>query len=373
VFSAPDYPQFQPVDEPRHNNRASVLRLRPNNPADYEIITFSAVPRPAACPFYDMSAPGSDDEMMLTECAAAASDVSEHGSLSGASDASDFLAASLSDAPNEARSPCSLGPAPGAPERSASEICNQNQSDGWELSNHRAVQGSGVPPVNASEAPAQGLHLHFEIASPGRGRAESAPVESPHAGTQTEAQAVLSKTPLDGCRHPANLLPEPVDCAFRLDGVEAVRSPSKEVLKREPAETQQMQSTLSAADEGVLVPDGRPPHTLLEADERQALAKQSPHEGTTALAPEFAQRCVEAGTGPGASLDSQTDANCEPAKAEVAGGVEEMLPQSLAGGVVASRTEDCPHLSGGDARTGGPLPAEHHSIEEERAWPQQPL
>jgi len=68
VFSAPDYPQFQ--EEPaaeRYNNAASVLRLLPPTYAAYDVITYSAVPRPAATCFYEMVAPGSDDEMVAGE------------------------------------------------------------------------------------------------------------------------------------------------------------------------------------------------------------------------------------------------------------------------------------------------------------------
>jgi hypothetical protein len=62
VFSAPDYPQFQ-ADDVRFNNTASVLRLKPDNYTDYDVVTYSAVSRPPARCFYDLATPGSDSEL----------------------------------------------------------------------------------------------------------------------------------------------------------------------------------------------------------------------------------------------------------------------------------------------------------------------
>ena len=48
VFSAPDYPQFQPTNEDRFNNLGAVAILRGNHD-DYtvpEMVEYSAAPRP---------------------------------------------------------------------------------------------------------------------------------------------------------------------------------------------------------------------------------------------------------------------------------------------------------------------------------------
>ena len=48
VFSAPDYPQFQPSQEDRFNNLGAVAVLRGShdNYASPEMIEYTAVPRP---------------------------------------------------------------------------------------------------------------------------------------------------------------------------------------------------------------------------------------------------------------------------------------------------------------------------------------
>ena len=89
MFSAPDYPQFKPPDEMRSSNRASVLRLAAADLTRYDVVTFSAAPRPAGGEaFYDTSAPGSDDEMML---GGEGGPASEATTASGITDASEGL------------------------------------------------------------------------------------------------------------------------------------------------------------------------------------------------------------------------------------------------------------------------------------------
>lgn len=48
VFSAPDYPQFQPANEDRFNNQGAVAVLRSSHDSftSPEIVEYSAVPRP---------------------------------------------------------------------------------------------------------------------------------------------------------------------------------------------------------------------------------------------------------------------------------------------------------------------------------------
>lgn len=48
VFSAPDYPQFQPINEDRFNNLGAVAVLRGShgNYTSPELVEYSAVPRP---------------------------------------------------------------------------------------------------------------------------------------------------------------------------------------------------------------------------------------------------------------------------------------------------------------------------------------
>lgn len=88
MFSAPDYPQFRAPDETRGGNRASVLRLAAADPACYEVVTFSAAPRPpGGQAFYDTSAPGSDDEMALGGEGAAPSEASTASAVTDASEA----------------------------------------------------------------------------------------------------------------------------------------------------------------------------------------------------------------------------------------------------------------------------------------------
>lgn len=56
VCSAPDYPQFQPPDEARINNKAAVAVLRAPTWCEPEMIQFQAVsPRPEATACYDFS------------------------------------------------------------------------------------------------------------------------------------------------------------------------------------------------------------------------------------------------------------------------------------------------------------------------------
>ena len=63
LFSAPDYPQFSAPDEPRAGNRAAVAVLRGPHFDEPEVTHFDAAPRPAhAVPYYDLAAPGSDEE-----------------------------------------------------------------------------------------------------------------------------------------------------------------------------------------------------------------------------------------------------------------------------------------------------------------------
>ena len=48
IFSAPDYPQFQPANEDRFNNQGAVAVLRSSHDrfTSPEIVEYSAVPRP---------------------------------------------------------------------------------------------------------------------------------------------------------------------------------------------------------------------------------------------------------------------------------------------------------------------------------------
>mmetsp|Transcript_2159 Transcript_2159/g.6377 ORF Transcript_2159/g.6377 Transcript_2159/m.6377 type:complete len:379 (-) Transcript_2159:210-1346(-) len=65
VFSAPDYPQFQPVDDPkdRFNNLAAVAVLSGPDFATPVMKQFAAVkPRPMSEPFYDLGMADSDEE-----------------------------------------------------------------------------------------------------------------------------------------------------------------------------------------------------------------------------------------------------------------------------------------------------------------------
>ena len=51
VFSAPDYPQFQPSSEDRFNNLGAVAVLRgsQDNFASPEMLEYPAAPRPQVC------------------------------------------------------------------------------------------------------------------------------------------------------------------------------------------------------------------------------------------------------------------------------------------------------------------------------------
>lgn len=52
VFSAPDYPQFQPNDGERFNNlgAVAVLRSEHGNYTQPELVEYSAAPRPVVSP-----------------------------------------------------------------------------------------------------------------------------------------------------------------------------------------------------------------------------------------------------------------------------------------------------------------------------------
>ena len=62
LFSAPDYPQFCAEGEARYNNAAAVAVLTGPHYDSPEIITFAAVPRPHAVPYYELGTAGSDEE-----------------------------------------------------------------------------------------------------------------------------------------------------------------------------------------------------------------------------------------------------------------------------------------------------------------------
>ena len=62
LFSAPDYPQFCAEGEARYNNAAAVAVLTGPHYDSPEIITFTAVPRPYAVPYYELGVGGSDEE-----------------------------------------------------------------------------------------------------------------------------------------------------------------------------------------------------------------------------------------------------------------------------------------------------------------------
>jgi trimeric autotransporter adhesin len=87
VFSAPDYPQHQAVDDPseRYNNKASVVLLGPADYTRYKLTMYSAVPRPPAQCFYELDTPGSDDEAPEGVYAEGAG-ASEAGSVADADD-----------------------------------------------------------------------------------------------------------------------------------------------------------------------------------------------------------------------------------------------------------------------------------------------
>lgn len=76
IFSAPDYPQHQAGDE-RFDNKASVLELKAPSYAEYDVITYGAVPRPPATCFYDLDIPGSDDELNIGAASDDGGDVSK--------------------------------------------------------------------------------------------------------------------------------------------------------------------------------------------------------------------------------------------------------------------------------------------------------
>jgi len=120
VFSAPDYPQFQPVDDPsdRFNNLAAVAVLQAPDWATPVMKQYSAVlPRPEAAPFYDLCLPDSDDEG--PEGLRAAGYETEASGMSG-DDGSVVSASGLEDcdtpsARDEEDSPASKAPRIGFP------------------------------------------------------------------------------------------------------------------------------------------------------------------------------------------------------------------------------------------------------------------
>lgn len=84
VFSAPDYPQFQPSQEDRFNNLGAVAVLRGShdNYASPEMIEYPAAPRPQAQAFYEYEdVPDSDEEMSIGH--GSASDMSAASSQAG--------------------------------------------------------------------------------------------------------------------------------------------------------------------------------------------------------------------------------------------------------------------------------------------------
>ncbi|DBA77455.1 hypothetical protein WJX77_000861 [Trebouxia sp. C0004] len=84
VFSAPDYPQFQPSQEDRFNNLGAVAVLRGShdNYASPEMIEYPAAPRPQAQAFYNYEdVPDSDEEMSIGH--GSASDMSAASSQAG--------------------------------------------------------------------------------------------------------------------------------------------------------------------------------------------------------------------------------------------------------------------------------------------------
>jgi hypothetical protein len=317
VFSAPDYPQFQPDDEPRHNNRASVLRLRPNDPTTYDIITFSAVPRPAACPFYDTSAPGSDDEMMLTAFSSAPSDVSEHASVSGASDGSDFLAASLS-AGSEVHSLCS-SLAHGASKGESLEACTHDGPDCLKLSNHTdscEEQGSGMSLGHVPAASAQ-MHTQFpEGTSPRRCTESCQPAEACIAGSQQLEAVHMVPNAFMGKNESqppvASLPPETEGCMVNSDVLaEDTQIIGLHVL--EAARTHAIPSSLIRDSKGWGHGDGQP-CVSHQTEEQRTFAHCVEHRKVDITEPELTQRCLEAANALQASALVPESASLDAAK-----------------------------------------------------------
>lgn len=84
VFSAPDYPQFQPSSEDRFNNLGAVAVLRGShdNFATPEMVEFPAAPRPEAQAYYEYEdVPDSDEEMSIGH--GSPSDISAGSSQAG--------------------------------------------------------------------------------------------------------------------------------------------------------------------------------------------------------------------------------------------------------------------------------------------------
>ncbi|DBA68202.1 TPA: hypothetical protein ACH3X2_013819 [Trebouxia sp. C0005] len=130
VFSAPDYPQFQPSREDRFNNLGAVAVLRGShdNYASPEMIEYSAAPRPQAQAFYEYEdVPDSDEEMSIGH--GSASDMSAASSQAGS------LASLASTAAEEHAEVISK--APGSRDNSPQQTANSNGTL------HTAVDANG--------------------------------------------------------------------------------------------------------------------------------------------------------------------------------------------------------------------------------------
>ncbi|KAL3157028.1 hypothetical protein ABBQ38_001277 [Trebouxia sp. C0009 RCD-2024] len=107
VFSAPDYPQFQPSNEDRFNNLGAVAVLRGSH-ASYtspELVEYSAVPRPQAQAFYMYEdVPDSDEEISIghgspSDLSAASS---QAGSVASHASSADVSSAEVASRPSSA-------------------------------------------------------------------------------------------------------------------------------------------------------------------------------------------------------------------------------------------------------------------------------
>lgn len=130
VFSAPDYPQFQPSQEDRFNNLGAVAVLRGShdNYASPEMIEYPAAPRPQAQAFYEYEdVPDSDEEMSIGH--GGASDMSAASSQAGS------LASHASTAVEEHAEVISK--APGSRDNSPQQPANSNSTL------HAAADASG--------------------------------------------------------------------------------------------------------------------------------------------------------------------------------------------------------------------------------------
>ncbi|KAL3146432.1 hypothetical protein ABBQ32_003111 [Trebouxia sp. C0010 RCD-2024] len=197
VFSAPDYPQFQPSNEDRFNNLGAVAVLRGSHGSytSPEMVEYSAVPRPQAQAFYMYEdVPDSDEEISIghgspSDLSAASS---QAGSVASHASSADVSSAEIASRPSLAEE--EAGPA--AENNNAASNQAGSQADDQRLA-HASLQNSPTMAASVSQATRiQSVHRPDIVAA---GQQLEADVSPDRSGDADHSREELNGT---GPEHP---------------------------------------------------------------------------------------------------------------------------------------------------------------------------